>query len=146
MATFLAYAGLKRLGQTDLISQIIPLETMLPAPAQGAIGIETRAGDDGVKNAVRVLDNPQTHMAVSAERGFLGALNGSCRTPIAALAKFTDNSLDFKGAVFATDGRVSFRCTQKRDCKTLKDAQNFGRDLGTELKAEIGGRILWDEE
>ena len=69
VATFLAYAGLKRLGQTELVSQIMPIEIMLPAPAQGAIGIEIRADDSRTKNALKILDHRATHIAIKAERG-----------------------------------------------------------------------------
>jgi len=146
MASFLAYAGLKRLGQTGLVSQIMPTDIMLPAPAQGAIGLEIRSGDSMTKRALEILDHRETHMAIKAERGFLEALNGSCRTPIAALASLEGDSLNFKGAVFAKDGTQSFHCAQDRECVTLGEAQDFGRALGTDLKAEIGDRILWDED
>jgi len=85
-ATFLACAGLKRLGQGELITQEVPSEIMLPAPAQGAIGIEHRRDDERVATAILPLDHSPTHIAIIAERAFLEALDGSCRTPIAALA------------------------------------------------------------
>ncbi len=145
MATFLAYAGLKRLNQTENISEIIETQTMLPAPAQGAIGIETRKNDKAVKACLAPLDHRATHFSVQAERAFLRALNGSCRTPIAALARFQNNHIEFEGAVFSQDGTVQFQRQDNRICENRQQAETLGQKLGEDLRREIGDRILWDE-
>ena len=85
-ATLLAMAGLNRLKLTEVARSPIDPSVMLPAVAQGAIGIECRAADDRTAGWVRALNDPETAVAVEAERGLLAVLDGSCRTPIAALA------------------------------------------------------------
>lgn len=88
--TMLALAGLRRLGMHDLVrqSQIVPASTMLPAVAQGAIGIQCRADDDATIDMLRQLDDPSTRAAAECERSFLAAMDGNCRTPIACQAHF----------------------------------------------------------
>ena len=96
-ATFLAAAGLKRLGQENDITEIVPVTSMLNAPAQGAVGIETRKDNGAVIKLLAALNHHATEMAVRAERGFLEGLDGSCRTPIAALAIYDDGLLSLTG-------------------------------------------------
>src|SRR5690606_2962693 len=85
-ATLLAYAGLKRLGKLDVPTEILDPVSFPPAPAQGAICIESRIGDTRMESLLSAIDDRTTHAAVSCERGFLAALDGSCRTPIAGYA------------------------------------------------------------
>jgi hydroxymethylbilane synthase len=107
-ATFLAVAGLRRLKMQDRITAMIPTNQMLPAVAQGAIGIETRAEDARVARFVAPLNDAATAIAVAAERAFLKKLEGSCRTPIAGLAELRDGALWFRGQVLSPDGKVSY--------------------------------------
>ena len=88
-ATFLAMAGLIRLGLEDVVSAALEPEEMLPAVAQGAIGIECRADDAAVLGLLARINHAPTMTSITAERAFLGALDGSCRTPIAALAELS---------------------------------------------------------
>lgn len=143
-ATFLACAGLKRLEQEALITEAISTEVMLPAPAQGAIGLECRREDLMTKALISPLDHRETHWAITAERAFLMALDGSCRTPIAALAEFHGDSLEFRGAVFSKEGRDVFRRASEIKCTTFEEAFALGMTLGQDLKTEIGDRVLWD--
>ena len=93
-ATFLAMAGLVRLGLEAVVSAALAPEEMLPAVAQGAIGIECRADDDAGAGAARTRSTtPPTMTAITAERAFLAVLDGSCRTPIAALAELDGDAL-----------------------------------------------------
>lgn len=108
-ATFLAVAGLKRLGLGDRITAAISTEQMLPAVAQGAIGIEVRARDERTAELVAPLNDAATALAVTAERAFLRRLEGSCRTPIAGLAELKAGRLHFRGQVLSPDGKVSYR-------------------------------------
>ncbi len=142
--TFLALAGLKRLEQTEVISEIIEPDIMLNAPAQGAIGIEARENDDISCKAIEALNHASTHWAVSAERAFLKALDGSCRTPIAALAVIKDNSMQFRGEVLSTDGSFRFSRDEKISIDTLDDCVALGRRLGLDIKSEIGDRDIWN--
>ncbi len=103
-ATFLASAGLNRLGMADK-GIPIPSETMLSAPAQGAIGIETRISDSGMSEFLAPLHDPETALAVEAERQFLRELDGDCRSPIAALARIENGTdLHLSGEILRLDG------------------------------------------
>jgi len=145
-ATFLACAGLKRLGQKDVITEAIAPEVMLPAPAQGAIGIEIRKDDPDAIRLIAALNDRPTEWAINAERAFLRALDGSCRTPIAALAHLDGQGLHFRGEVLAKDGSLSFTRESTIYCENIGDARAMGYALGEEIKAELGDRILWDED
>ena len=104
-ATFLACAGLKRLGLSDRITSPVPIETMLPAVAQGTIAIEIRSDDMATARLIAALNHEPTQIAAAAERAFLARLEGSCRTPIAGLAVVDGAALTFRGILFSPDGR-----------------------------------------
>lgn len=143
-ATFLAVAGLNRLREGDRITQAVPSELMLPAPAQGVVGIEIRRDDTALMDVLSALNNPESEMAITAERAFLRALDGSCRTPIAALCDVTADWLGFRGEVLSIDGKLRFACAEGRAVGTVGEAYDFGYGLGERLKTEIGGRITFD--
>jgi hydroxymethylbilane synthase len=144
-ATFLAAAGLKRLDQQDKITDLIETTTMLPAPAQGAIGIEIRGADDTTRTRLFPLHHQQTAIAIAAERAFLKALDGSCRTPIAALAEINGDTLHFRGEVFTPGGKQSFkRATQiALGDDPMQAALATGMALGHDIRAEAGTSIDW---
>jgi len=144
-ATFLACAGLKRLGQDDLITEAIETDVMLPAPAQGAIGIEIRKIDSFAQETISLLNHDETDVAITAERAFLQALDGSCRTPIAALAEMMDGGLNFRGEVIAKDGSIRFSRTERLELPSKKKAREMGLRLGHDIREEAGERIAWDE-
>jgi len=144
-ATFLACAGLKRLGQEEVITEAIKAEIMLSAPAQGAIGIEIRKDDDEAIKAVTPLNHAETQIAITAERAFLRGLDGSCRTPIAALAEIVDGGLNFRGEVIAKDGSVRFARSERLENPSLEKAYAIGMRLSEDIRLEVGERILWDE-
>ena len=135
MATLLAVAGLKRLEMADRISEVIETDVLLPAAAQGAIGIEIRGGDDVTAHRVALLDHQPTHIAIVAERAFLDTLDGSCRTPIAALAVFDNGQLDFRGEVISPDGR---RHASVARVAAAQEAARMGADAGAEILARAG--------
>ncbi len=101
-ATLLAAAGLDRLGVAA--GHLVPLDVMLPASAQGAVGITARAGDGVVLPLLAAIDDAETHAAVLLERGFLAALSGTCHSPVAALAVFDGDIVHFRGEILAEDG------------------------------------------
>lgn len=103
-ATFLAQAGLNRLGMADVARQAIAPEDMLPAIAQGAIGIERRSDDLDSAAMLEAIHDGQTGQRLAAERAFLAALDGSCETPIAGLAELDGNALRLRGEVLRPDG------------------------------------------
>ena len=109
-ATLLAAAGLRRLGMEDSGGTTLAVEEMLPAVAQGAVGIEIRADDDAVRQRLSPLGDADTRIAVTCERALLAALDGSCRTPIAALAVIEGEALWLRGAVLTPDGSQRLRC------------------------------------
>ena len=102
-ATLLAAAGLDRLGR-DGIGRAIPTDTMLPAPAQGAVGIEVRNEDAGAATIVGAIDDPATSACVLAERAFLAALGADCHSPVAALAALAGEMLTLRAELIAEDG------------------------------------------
>ncbi|MGC6443710.1 MAG: hydroxymethylbilane synthase [Rubripirellula sp.] len=104
-AIVLAEAGILRLGLNELERSLLPLEVMLPAPGQGALGIEVRSDDERAYQACHRLDHPQAHAAVHAERTLLAALHGGCLAPIAALGEVNGQSLSLKATVLSGDGK-----------------------------------------
>ncbi len=107
-ATLLAVAGLRRLGSAHLVTAIMSFDDMLPAVAQGAIGIERRTDDASMAAALVPLHHAPTGITVAAERAFLARLDGSCRTPIAGYAELVgDGMLRLRGVILATDGSAA---------------------------------------
>ncbi|WP_029009478.1 hydroxymethylbilane synthase [Azospirillum halopraeferens] len=133
-ATLLALAGLRRLGLTERITAVLEPDVMLPAVAQGAIGIETRSADDRTRAYVAALNCPATATRVTAERALLAALDGSCRTPIAALARLDGDALTLEAKVLSPDGRRVFRAGR---AGTAAEAAAMGADAGAEIKAQL---------
>ena len=134
-ATILAAAGLKRLGLADKITAMLPPNEMLPAPAQGILAVEIRNDDTRARNLLTPLDHAETAACAAAERAFLAALDGSCRTPIAALATVAGGRLTLDAAIVSPDGSKLHRT--RRDGGAA-DADALGRDAGAELKARGG--------
>jgi len=102
-ATFLAAAGLARLGERGVGHPLRPDE-WLPAPAQAAIGIECRASDEGIVNLLAAIDHAPSRAEIEAERALLAALGGSCHSPIAVLCEHVDGRLTMRAALFSPDG------------------------------------------
>ncbi len=134
-ATLLAVAGLNRLGLAGQATSVLDAETFLPAVAQGAIALQTRADDAGTREAVAAIGDRDTAVAVTAERAFLAALDGSCRTPIGGLARLTDGGLRLRGIIVAPDGSQAHETTR---AGRPGDAEALGRDAGEELKRRGG--------
>ena len=133
-ATLLAIAGLNRLDMGDAPTEVLEPEVMLPAVAQGAIGVECRDDDARIGALLAAISCPTTIVRVSAERAMLAALEGSCRTPIAALALLQDDgSLWLRGLVASVDGTRIWR-TERRG--PMADAVAMGSDAGLQLRAE----------
>ncbi len=137
-ATFLASAGLNRLGLADKITCLMPMEDMLPAVAQGAIGIQINQRDDAVGKILAPLNHEATAVAVTCERGFMAALDGSCRTPIAGHAVIENGFLKFRGEALTLDGAHVFTVTRNG---APADAWRMGYDAGEEVKLR-GGKLI----
>ncbi len=132
-ATFLAMAGLIRLGLEDVARQAIAPEEMLPAVAQGAIGVERRADDTRVAALLAAVHDQETGLRLAAERAFLLRLDGSCQTPIAGLAMLEGDMLWLRGEILRPDGSASILGERRA-------AASAGVAIGTELAEELLGR------
>jgi hydroxymethylbilane synthase len=106
-ATLLASAGLDRLGHGDVG---VVLEDLLPAPAQGAVGVETRAGDRRIRTLIQAIDHRATHACVAAERRLLAGLGGTCRSAVAALATAAGGDMRLRAEILSPDGREVQAC------------------------------------
>ena len=106
-ATFLACAGLRRLGLDELATAPIDVDQMLPAVAQGALALQIRADDAATRDRLAPLDHQPTALCTMAERTFLAKMDGSCRTPIAGLARLDGSQLVFRGQILRPDGSES---------------------------------------
>ena len=135
-ATFLAMAGLTRLG---MIGQVpaTPVEVtdMLPAVAQGAIGIERRGDDSRVADMLAAIHHEETGQRLAAERAFLAALDGSCETPLAGLAELDGNTLRLRGEVLRPDGSEAINDDQSAP---LEDGPELGREMAAKLLEQAG--------
>jgi hydroxymethylbilane synthase len=138
-ATMLAMAGLIRLGLAAQASAALPVEEMLPAVAQGAICIECRAADGPVRGLLDRINHPPTMTAITAERAFLAALDGSCRTPIAALAEIDGDAMRLRGLVASPDGSAVERIDVTG---SAADPAALGAEIGAGLRARLPVRYL----
>jgi hydroxymethylbilane synthase len=161
-AVILASAGLKRLGKTELIKQILPAEIMCPAAGQGALAIEIREGDAETRNLLSFLDNPNARAATTCERALLNRLGGGCQVPIGAFAevRVTGNSEghDFSradqtpqgNAALAIEGRIHLESIVAdpdgskllRDSRNGHDPEKLGNEAAASLLARGGAAIL----
>lgn len=110
-AIVLAQAGLVRLGLEAHISQVLPYETMMPAPGQGALAVQCRQGDRETLELLVILDDPVTRAEVEAERRFLEALGGGCSLPVGALAELRQGEIYMQAVVVSPDGKRAIRVT-----------------------------------
>ncbi len=134
-ATLLALAGLKRLGLEHVATAILDTTDMLPAPAQGAVCIELCSGDQRVADLIAPLHDADTGISVTAERALLAALDGDCRTPIAALAQVEGDRLVLTARILSPDGVQCFETTLSGG---REDAAALGTAAGEELRQEAG--------
>ena len=119
----------------------VPVEDMLPAVCQGIVGVERRSADDRLAALLQPLNDPGAAICAVAERTLLAELDGSCRTPIAALAKLSGNGeLHLRGLVASPDGQISHTVSRQG---SVSDAAALGRDAGEELGA-IAGPAFFD--
>lgn len=134
-ATFLAQAGLNRLGMADVARSAISPEDMLPAVAQGAIGIERRANDPRTAEMLAAIHDRDTGIRLAAERAFLAGLDGSCETPIAGLAEIDGPMLRLRGEILRPDG--SEVLSEDRSAP-IAEAAKLGADMARDLRARAG--------
>jgi hydroxymethylbilane synthase len=137
----LALAGINRLGLGEKISEILSPEISLPAIGQGALGIETREGDEAVEKRIRFLNDLPTAVAVSAERAFLKKLEGGCQVPIAAFGQIQGTTLRLEGLVGTIDGKRLIRDHLEGP---IEKAETLGVELA-ELLLNQGAKEILDE-
>jgi hydroxymethylbilane synthase len=138
-AIILASAGLKRLGKTELVKQIIPAEIMCPAAGQGALGIEIRKGDATIRQHLEFLNDPAARAATTCERALLNRLGGGCQVPIGAYAQVQDGKLQLEAIVADPDGSKLLR---EWGDGSLNDPEQLGNDVGDTLLRRGGDEIL----
>ncbi|HEY3288950.1 MAG TPA: hypothetical protein VGK87_02365 [Anaerolineae bacterium] len=139
-AVVLASAGLRRLGLQSHITEVLPFDIMLPAPGQGALAVQCRAVDTGVRELLEKIDDPPTRAAVTAERCFLNALGGGCLAPIAAYAQLLDERpgwLTLAGLVAAADGSKVIRVNGQGS-----DPEQLGSELAQQALKQGAGALL----
>lgn len=136
-AIILALSGLRRLGRTELVRQVMSIGLMCPAAGQGALALEIRAGDDNVRSALRFLDDKAARSETECERTLLKKLGGGCQVPIGANAKFSGGTLHLEAVVASPDGK-----TILRDSDEGQDAAVLGTMVGERLLQQGGGAIL----
>ncbi|PXW68902.1 hydroxymethylbilane synthase [Loktanella sp. PT4BL] len=134
-ATFLAMAGLNRLHMTDVPRTAIAPEDMLPAVAQGAIGIERRSDDHRAAEMLAAIHDGPTGQRLAAERAFLAHLDGSCETPIGGLAELDGGALRLRGEILRTDGTQVFADDVSG---AIEDGAEMGRAMAAKLLAQAG--------
>lgn len=129
-ATFLAAAGLNRLGLSHIAKSFLDPDVMLPAVAQGAIGIERRSEDTRVAEILSAIHDTPTGQRLAAERAFLRGLDGSCETPIAGLAELNGSTLRLRGEVLRPDGSEAINDDQS--CP-IEDAEILGTEMANKI-------------
>lgn len=134
-ATFLAMAGLNRLKMSEVQRSAIEAEDMLPAVAQGAIGIERRADDTRCAQMLEAIHHKETGLRLAAERAFLEALDGSCETPIGGLAELDGHSIRLRGEILRTDGTEAF---SDDETAPIEDGPELGRAMASKLLGLCG--------
>jgi hydroxymethylbilane synthase len=138
-ALILAEAGLRRLGLAEHITQVLPIEVLLPAVGQGALALETRSDDQTARQIVAPLDHSPTHAAVLAERAMLAALEGGCLAPIAALVRVKGERLALTGRVLSRDGSRMLEDTQDGPAT---EPVMLGRQVADALLARGAGELI----
>jgi hydroxymethylbilane synthase len=132
-ATLLALCGLQRIGLADRATEILSCEIMLPAVGQGALAVECRAGDESVRQLLAPLHDPLSAACAAAERAMLAVLDGSCHTPIAALAEISGDRLAIEGRLLTADGSGEIRL---RRAGGIAEADAIGSALGADLRRD----------
>jgi hydroxymethylbilane synthase len=141
-AIVLAEAGLRRLGLSGRIRQVLPLDLMLPAVGQGALAIECRTSDIATRQIVAALDDPATHSAVLAERALLARLRGGCMAPIGALGRVERKKLQLSAVVLSPDGVRRVAASESVVGVTQADADQLGYRVAEALLAQGAAELI----
>ena len=150
-AIVLAAAGVTRLERGDEISQFLPMDVMLPAPGQGALGLECRSDDARMRALLAPMDEPNARAAVECEKAFLARLGGGCQTPAAAFCTIDEGKVNFKGFVGSPDGRHAIHVRRETYVDTDAGAATLvaaaialGHDAADDALSDGAARLLAD--
>lgn len=145
-ATYLAIAGLKRLGLEARAASLVDPDAMPPAACQGALAITARRDDTSTLQKLSAFEDTHARIEIEAERAFLMALDGSCRTPIGALARINGAQMSFTGEALTPDGARRWRRSESVALgqNPIQNAKNLGERLGSEIRDEAGDAIVMD--
>jgi hydroxymethylbilane synthase len=138
-AVVLAAAGIRRMGYGSRISETLSAERFVPAIGQGALGVETREGDERVNPAVKRLDHAPSRICVEAERSFLKELHGGCQVPIGALGSIVDEVIVLRGMVAGIDGSPMIRAEIRGP---VSGPVRLGVELAQQMLAQGAGEVL----
>ena len=142
-ATLLALAGLRRLELTGTVTEVFASDAIVPAPGQGALAVQVRAGDDRIQRIVATIDDIATRFATAAERRVLNALQGGCQAPIGALATWTaPGVLHLVAIVAGVDGRRVLRVAEARPVTDEREALALGDSVAAVLAGEGAGALI----
>lgn len=136
-AAILAAAGMKRLGLTDMVTEWLDLKLMLPAPGQGALAVQCRAGDERTMALLEAVNDPDVRRAITAERAFLNGLGGGCSAPVGAHATILDSQIQLEALIGWPDGKEIYRLSGSGD-----DAWKLGMSLAQQAISQGAGAIL----
>jgi hydroxymethylbilane synthase len=140
-AIVLARAGLDRLDRTETIAEVLPLELMLPAPGQGALAVQCRAGDPVLAQLALIHDRAAA-IGVTAERAFLAGLGGGCSAPVAGFGQLVGDALELRGRVISPDGSITVETQTRLRCRDEETARIAGKALAQEALAKGAGKIV----
>ncbi len=138
-AAILACAGLERLGRGEAIAELLHRDVMLPAPGQGALGIQARADDEDLLQLLAQVDDAAARAETTAERALLAGLGGGCQVPIGALAESADDMLSLFGCVARIDGT---RILRTELAGPAAEAAALGREAAERLLADGAQAIV----
>lgn len=138
-AVCLAAAGLRRIGLATRITHWLPLDVALPAPGQGALGVQVRAADERARSVAAAADHPPSRYAVDAERALLRRLEAGCRLPVGAYAQAEGDRLTLRASVASPDGRRQITGTR---VGTVGEREVVGTGLADELLARGAAKLI----
>ena len=133
----LAAAGVKRLGREEEIGYYLPIQEMIPAPAQGALAIEIRKDDETIYNLIRPIEDLMSQLQIEAERAFLEGVEGSCHLPIGASATLEEGRLHLIGLLGDEEGTKLVKQEIEGVCKSIEEARNLGYSLASRVMEEV---------
>jgi hydroxymethylbilane synthase len=141
-AVVLAEAGLRRLGFSGRISEVLPFDMMLPAVGQGALALECRANDAATLEAIVALDDAETHASVAAERALLAALRGGCMAPVGAWGRTVGDELMLSAVVLSADGTQKLEVLDRQTSHNVPSAEELGQRVAASLLEQGAAKLI----